>query len=384
MLLHTLRANLDDLVTLRDFQQLLLREIIQAERHIFTLKTELKTLDRTVHSTAKRSSYLQNRIDGFRQCTFIWRCFGDAIAFLYMDKFALKQCFYSTDNMNAKQDAGFIAGKAGLASELAMLDSALEHNVPALLVDLTNTIRHGDICLMGASDPYLIEVKASKKLDRRGIKQKRSLEKLHSFYEMDKSDGLRGFSNVRRVAYQTPEHTCVDQINECIAEAVNVGYAVREPERGLTYMVVKGNTPDLHKIMGPLNLTAPWVFMLNEAKSTRTWAPYVPFVLTIENADHLWAFIHGDLSIVILMELGALCQIAIDNGYPATFDRDNVLYPLRVTIPRFDSAVGISSHMLERIGREFLSPQWVVLSSIEVLERSFEDISEEHRATSSA
>jgi hypothetical protein len=40
--------------------------------------------------------------------------------------------------------------------------------VPALLVDLTNTIRHGDICLMGESDPCLIEMKASKNLDSRG------------------------------------------------------------------------------------------------------------------------------------------------------------------------------------------------------------------------
>ena len=81
-----------------------------------------------------------------------------------MDKFALKHTLYSTENTNPKQDAGFIAGKEGLSNELAVIDDALEHNVPALLVDLTNTIRHGDICLMGAADPYLIEVKASKKL----------------------------------------------------------------------------------------------------------------------------------------------------------------------------------------------------------------------------
>ena len=49
-------------------------------------------------------------------------------------------------------------------NELVLLDSALKHNVPALLVDLTNTIRHGDVCLMGESDPYLIEAKASKNL----------------------------------------------------------------------------------------------------------------------------------------------------------------------------------------------------------------------------
>ena len=32
-------------------------------------------------AAVNRSAYLQNRIDGFRRCAYIWRCFGDAIAF---------------------------------------------------------------------------------------------------------------------------------------------------------------------------------------------------------------------------------------------------------------------------------------------------------------
>lgn len=115
-LLHTLRADLEDLATLRDLQKLLLREIIRAEEKIRELKTELTTMKGTAESAAaRRSAYLENRIEGFRQRAYIWRCFGDAIAFLYMDKFALKHCFYSTENTSAKQDAGFIMGKEGLA-----------------------------------------------------------------------------------------------------------------------------------------------------------------------------------------------------------------------------------------------------------------------------
>jgi hypothetical protein len=254
-LLQTLRTNLQDLATLKELQKLLLREVIRAEKKIRELKTELRTIKGTADSAAaRRSSYLKNRIEGFRQCTYIWRCFGDAIAFLYMDKFALKHSFYSTENMNAKQDAGFIAGKEGLANELVLLDSALEHNVPALLVDLTNTIRHGDICLMGKSNPYLIEVKASKKLDSRGNKQKRSLEKLRTFYETDKGEGLRGFPEVRRQAYEMPERTHVDQINECIVEALKNGCAIRQPERGLHYIVMTQDRPSLELVMGSLGL----------------------------------------------------------------------------------------------------------------------------------
>ncbi len=233
-LLQALRIDLEDLTTLKELQKLLLHEVMRAEGKIRELKTEQRAVRGTEGSTVKkRPSYFEKRIELFRQCAFIWRCFGDAIAFLYMDRFALKQSFYSTENTNAKQDAGFIIGNEGLANELLLLDSALVHAVPALLVDLTNTIRHGDICLMGGSDPCLIEVKTSKKLNRRGKKQKRSLKKLHAFYETDMVEGFRGFPVLRRRAAEVPELTYVDQINECIVEAQKDGHAVRNPERGL-------------------------------------------------------------------------------------------------------------------------------------------------------
>ena len=81
-MLQALRANLEDFVTLRELQKLLLREIIQAEEKVRELKAELRTRKGSINSVAERSSYLENRIEGFRQCTYIWRCFGDAIAFL--------------------------------------------------------------------------------------------------------------------------------------------------------------------------------------------------------------------------------------------------------------------------------------------------------------
>lgn len=374
-LLQTLRANREDLATLKELQKLLLREVIRTEENIRNLKIELRTATGTTDgAAAKRSSYLENRIEGFRQCAYIWRCFGDAIAFLYMDKFALKHCFYSTENTNVKQDAGFIMGKEGLANELVLLDAALEHNVPALLVDLTNTIRHGDICLMGESDPFLIEVKASKKLDSRGKKQKRSLEKLRTFYETDKVDWLRGFPEVRRQAFEIPERTYVNQINECIAEALKNGYAVRQPERGLHYVVMTRDGPRPRQVLDLLELKVPWVFFLNQAKSDRTWAPYLPFVLTIEGEDHLWGFIRGNLFIIVLVELDVLCQIALDKGYKTTFDREDKLYPLRVELPGVDGPAGISEHILARIGMEFASPEWVVQISVEALNQGLEAV----------
>ena len=33
---------------------------------------------------------------------FLWRCFGDGIAFIYLDKYGLKQTLYNVHNYEAK------------------------------------------------------------------------------------------------------------------------------------------------------------------------------------------------------------------------------------------------------------------------------------------
>jgi hypothetical protein len=378
-LLQTLRANLADLATLKALQQLLIHEVIRAEKKIRELKAELRTINKrtTDSAAAKRLAYLENRIEGFRQCAYIWRCFGDAIAFLYMDKFALKHSFFSTEKLSVKQSAGFIGDKEGLVNELAVIDFLLEHNIPALLADLTNTIRHGDICVMVGPDPHLIEVKSSKNLDSRGKKQKRILEKLWAFYETDKAEGFRGFPEVSREVIERRERTYVEQINECIVEARKAGYAVRQPERGLHYIVMTQDAPDIKQIMGSLALKAPWCFFLNQAKSDRAWAPYLPFMLSIEDKDDLWDFIRGNLFIFVFVEVDRLCEIGRDKGYEATFDLDDESYPLRFVVPGGDGFTRASKQILGRIGMEFVSPEWVVLSGIEMFEQRVEAIKAE-------
>jgi hypothetical protein len=123
-------------------------------------------------------------------------------------------------------------------------------------------------------DPFLIEVKSAKKMNGRGKKQKRSLEKLRTFYETDESDGLRGFPKLQRRSNKTPETSHIDVINECIREAINEGHAIRQPEHGVYYLVLTEDGPNLEEVLntlGPKN--AVWSFFLNEHKADRTWAP---------------------------------------------------------------------------------------------------------------
>jgi hypothetical protein len=378
-LLAALRANQDDLVSLLAVQQLLFSEIVRTEKKIRALKAELKGIQQTGgHISLKRSHYLKTRIEKVRQVTYVWRCFGDALAFLYMDRFALKQSFYSTEKPTPKQEAGFMTDKLGLPNEIALLEECLEHGIPALLADLTNSIRHGDVCLMSGPDPLMIEVKSSKDLNRRGKRQKRALEKLRSFFETDKATELRGFANVRRASFEGIERAYVKELNACIADARKNGSAVLKPESGLTYIVAvaghKGRVVDSLHATRP---TAPWVFILNEFKNNREWAPYVPFTLSLEAHDDLWDFISGDLYIIVIMETGALLKVASDYGCKATLDPLNVDYPYSVKIPGIDEPFRISSPMLARIGIEFVSPEGLLRASIDTMKHVLDTIKQD-------
>jgi hypothetical protein len=377
-MLTTLRANADDPGTLRAIQQLLFSEVARAERKIRELKANLRSIQESGgHAAAKRSSYLKGRIERLRQVAYVWRCFGDGIAFLYMDKFALKQCFYHTDHPGPKQSAGFVSDKLGVANEIALVETALQRNIPALLVDLTDTIRHGDVCLMGGADPYLIEVKTSSKLNSRGKRQRRALKQLHEFFDTDKGLGLRGFPDVRRVAFELPELTYTDELNECITTAIESGYAVRNPEPGLFYVAMATKTANVERALHSLDLKAPWIFDLNAVKLERAWAPYLPFTLSIQNQENLWRFVRGDVYLLVLLEPTSLKQIAVESGYEAQLDLNDAEYPLQCKLPGVDGVQRVSLQMLARIGMEFVSPKWAVLNAIQMLKRHIETVRQE-------
>lgn len=376
-LLSALRSNLDDLDTLRALQQLLIREIIRTERKGRQIRNELKGVQSNGGSAGqKRAGALKRHLEKVRQVAYVWRCFGDAIAFCYMDKFALKQCFYSSHSTNPKQGSGFLSDKDGLASEIAFVEMALQKEIPAILTDITNTIRFGDVCLMGESDPYLIEVKSSGQRDRRGRRQQRDLEHLREFFETDKVEMLRGIGPAHRVAMEEPEVNYIDQLQLSIAAALKDGHSVTQPEVGLYYIVFAGGATPISEVLESLSFKSPWFFSLNMMKNQRVWTPYLPFTLSIKEHDQLWGFIRGDIFIMVVLDFEQLRAIAIEAGMPSQLDLSNEDYPLQIEIPGMERPAQVSSHLLTRIGLEFVSPRWLVQTSIDSMKKVVTGVAE--------
>ncbi|MBB3743074.1 hypothetical protein FHX10_002567 [Rhizobium sp. BK591] len=370
-LLTNLRMDQDDLKSLRELQVLLAHEIVRTERGVRKLKAELKgsSVD------DKRQTYLRKKIESYRYCAYVWRSFGDAIAFVYLDKFALKHTYYQTGKKSPKSDAGFLSDKDGLEHELRLLFTALDHNVPAILTDLTNTIRHGDVCLMGASDPFLMEVKATPSRNERARRQKDSLDILHNFFETDGSTRLWGNPDLRREALTDLEVAYIQQLNECISSSLAAGFGAANPESGLQYYALRSDKslPEAVATFG--NARAPWVFVWNDPFGRRNWMPYLPPVLSIANSDHLWAFVRGEIVIMIVVDMITLEEIVAELGFEGRFDTEEASHPLSIKFGNDGGGMWISEDMLGRIGMECASPRWITKNGIETFVRATSETS---------
>ncbi len=59
--------------------------------------------------------------------------------------------------------------------------------VPVVMSDLTNIIRHGDLCALAGPDPFPLELKSSRLTGSRVARQAEQLNLITNFYEKDEA-----------------------------------------------------------------------------------------------------------------------------------------------------------------------------------------------------
>jgi hypothetical protein len=368
-LLRGIEANFDDpssLASVKELNLLLVDELQHSERAIIRhrasqreINRQLKTGRGTKQASAKLRTKLK-RVAGYIAANedelFIWRCFGDALAFLFLDKFSIKHAYFEVDRWGTKKPAGMLTGKAGLAGELSLLTEVIDQGIPAILCDATNILRYGDVCLLGASDPCLIEVKSSPKLNQRGKRQLAKLEKLNGFLKTDAAIDFRGGKGeTLRVSLEVPERNHIGDLNACIASAGLEGQCVVKPEPGVTYAAIFGKADNDEIFSG---LDGAIVFMLNSDKNEHSWAPYQPFLLSIREEAHVLDFIEGQLFLIVCIETQVLCDWLQRDGWLARYRPDHD-YAIQCFHPGTRAYCGLSGQFLARAGYEFSSLQWI-------------------------
>lgn len=383
-IVRAIEADPDDLELVKDLNLRILDLVLESEQAIARHKDARKSLNsqlKTGRGDKKSSRALRTKIKmvtsyikAQRDQVYIWKSFGDALTYIYLDSLSVKHAFFDTDDYEPRQDAGFLLGKKGLDSEVGFLNEAIENSVPAILCDLTNILRFGDVCLLGNSDPMLIEVKTSKRLNRRGQKQLAKLKQLHDFLDTDSATDFRGQSGpTGRVTLDVQPRYNLQEFNNCIAKAKLDGQAIALVEKGVAYLVVRRDG-DIGTVIGTLGMTSPEVYDLNSYKNGYGWAPYTPFMLSIRDTEHLLDFIEGRLYIMIFVEPQHLCELMRGDGWEVRYrpDEQHSIQCLHLQTSAF---VGLSSQFIARAGFEFMS-----LASIAEVQKQMLDHYLQHSA----
>lgn len=381
-MLRTLEANTKDLKLLGEVNRVLVVAIMDTEKKVLATKALYKrqtVLLKTSRPSKERASSLKNRIEALGERLghlndqlWLWRLFGDSVAHLYLDKFAIKHTFFETDTYDVKPDAGMMTGKSGLGGEIGLLLEALKHDVPAILCDVTNVLRYGDVCLLGESDPYLIEVKTSARLNQRGKRQAAKLERLQEFLKTDVATNFRGNpGEVRRVSVEVAEWSHAERLNECIVEAKANGCAIVSPEPGLSYVAIyDSDRCDMSKIdqSNGIAVYCSW----NDAKNIPNWTYYVPFLITIRDIEHLLDFIEGRVVILIYADTETLTRHCSAPGWKAIF-LENGNYSVACLHLASQGVMGLSTQMLYRVFYECVSLEWMGKSQVAAMARAWEE-----------
>lgn len=349
LLLNSIKKNPNDLQSLLTLQLELIKYITRIESRI--RKQKLQSKD------ASSGQY----------ALFIFKTFGDAIAFNYLDKHNLKQLAFDVESANYKNTAGFISGKEGFQFELEQVKYIISNGVPCVLCDLTNSIRYGDILLLIGSDPIIIECKTNKTKSSRNSRQAQKLKQLESFYRDDFKQLRDGIGPVVRRDIIPESKNHIDKINEMITQARDNGSASQEVEKGLFYFVFT-DKKQIEVEFIKYKIDYAWMFYLNEEKSQKTWLSYIPFTLTINDSNSLIDFICGEVNIIIIIDVSVVEQIAHKYGLSFNATQDSH-YPFEFHLMNgneMEWEFKMSTHLIKRIPLEFESLESLIKCTSEL------------------
>ncbi len=312
----------------------------------------------------------------FNYLLYVWRCFGDGIVFKFISKWNLKRLLFDVDSPEIKQQAGHLSGKKGFKREWQLLELAAKNKVPAILCDITNSIRHGDICLLGASDPYILEVKSSENTNKRVDRQKEAISRIHEYLENDVGT-IGGLEGMQRVDLSPEEMHYNSTINELIKKMRKDRKSIKiSPEPGLHYIgLFNASKNDYDNLFKDIN--EPIVYMLNQFKTEKRWDNYYPFTLSINDSESLYEFIKGEFYLIVTIDGTVLKKMFMDFGYELdVLMTENAGFVVKEIKKGDEEPIIniISDHFAGRLGLEFISLSWFVkheLHSIKEMKDSF-------------
>lgn len=289
---------------------------------------------------------------------------GDSLAFMYLDKWDIKPLSFG-------QPPGFISHKKGLRQELRVLRGLFASGQVAILNDITNCLRYGDITIPKYGRPFFVEVKSSNRIDSRARRQISKAQRVREYLSKDKAEDLYGLKGeFRRFEVHAQEIHHRERLNSLIGAAVNNGVGYAEVEEGLHYLVSTGASPNPLDPIKDKCYGTGIVSLVNELKHGNTG--YYPFTLSFSDPEALYDFYRGWLFILILVDSGVITRKLGSQGLEVELLSDE---DCAFEIRRREYSTGgrrpfrIGRHLFGRVFAEFVSLDWLLQEIVDKMQR---------------
>lgn len=213
---------------------------------------------------------------------------------------------------------GFISGKKGLKLEILALKAAFElKNHCAILHDITNCLRVGDLSVNGPRGILTLELKLSKrrKMSIREIRQRRKGEIVREFYERGISTKiLPGYKSVRYTSKIRDKHNW-NEMSTVIKEALENGTGNRIVEDCLIYSAFK-NRISGYKLDSCLRQFKNPYFRFGCHDRQFFELPHImPFTCFEIPILYKEKLLFGEVNFCVLLDINSLRRIMEQNGF---------------------------------------------------------------------
>lgn len=323
-----------------EIQQELIPRIIRVERRIRHWKR-----------TSPQTEKTREAVKTYQRIAKTLRYFGDAIAFTYMDRWDIKA-------MSQGNASGFISGKEGFKLEKTILKSVTDRGIAAVLTDLTNWLRHGDLLCFGPKRlPIIFEVKERKsKRSGRSQRQKKRLDRLVKYLDTDETE-YQGMT-MRRVSLpsEVVEHSSV--MARVAERAVESGTAFEAVNDNLVYIAIKRVDDELFDKLA-YQFVRPTFFTITSDEYVSMGYPYYPITLVLKKPEVLAEFLSENLVLGIAFDFSQLEKSIESRGASMRMlePKEDDPWALELTFPD-GSFLKVSYPMFYRLFYEFLDIDW--------------------------
>lgn len=354
-------------------QEKVLATLVRIENNIRRHRSELEeirrylskgreiSIDKTEARQAKEAiEWHSSRIKEYQLLLITFRSISDGLAFTYLDKWDVKQFAF-------KECSGFISEKSGLKFELKIFRLAFSLDNVALLNDLTNCLRHGDVTILSKGRRLFVEAKSGRRKDARANRQESKLKDIVLYLNSGKSDKFHAVGGQEgefiRMPIHGPELNHMDDLNAVIASARRSPeqYSLVEVERGLHYLATYVADPKALRTLSGRPPGSLIISSINQLKYNGTG--YYPFSLSICDPRDWYDFCSGKLMLVVAVETKAIEDKLSSHGISVNITGDWGSYPVTLTSKGSgeepaESLVG--GHFFGRLFYEFLSLDWML------------------------